>query len=169
ASREQWPMADAFSQPPALNNDRLEAFKQAIENSKSKRLTEFQERKSQSQKLSEQLKETAFSEDQKEAVRSSFNKQQDEYLRESRKNVTINDFEFLKVIGTGAFGIVRLCRMKETGSIFAMKQMSKKEMMYKNQVHHVRAEKEALSLAKDDWVIGLHYTFQDDSFLYMVM
>merc|ERR1719384_646763 len=47
--------------------------------------------------------------------------------------------------------------------------MSKKEMVYKNKVHHVRAERDALSLAKDSWVIGLHYTFQDDSFLYMVM
>lgn len=50
-----------------------------------------------------------------------------------------------------------------------MKQMSKKEMVYKNQVHHVRAEKDALSIAKDNWVIGLHYTFQDDHYLYMVM
>merc|ERR1719313_1737618 len=50
-----------------------------------------------------------------------------------------------------------------------MKQMSKSEMVYKNQVQHVLAEKEALSCAKDSWVIGLHYTFQDDSYLYMVM
>ncbi|CAE7375263.1 sax-1 [Symbiodinium sp. CCMP2456] len=56
-----------------------------------------------------------------------------------------------------------------TGEIRAMKQMNKKEMVFKNQVHHVRAEKEALSSAKDDWVIGLHYTFQDDQYLYMVM
>ena len=24
-------------------------------------------------------------------------------------------------------------------------------------------------LAQDDWIIGLHYTFQDDQYLYMVM
>merc|ERR1719145_113604 len=47
--------------------------------------------------------------------------------------------------------------------------MSKKEMVTKNQVHHVRAERDALSTARDDWVIGLHYTFQDDMYLYMVM
>lgn len=122
-----------------------------------------------SQALSCQLKELALSEDQKEAVRKSFNKQQDEYMRESRKQVTISDFEFIKVIGSGAFGIVRLCRKKDSNEIFAMKQMSKKEMVYKNQVHHVRAEKDALSMAKDGWVIKLHFTFQDDNFLYMVM
>eukprot|EP00913_Durusdinium_trenchii_P022046 g20717.t1 len=92
--------------------------------------------------------------------------EQDDYLRESRKEITISDFKLLKVIGTGAFGIVRLCRHKGTGEIRAMKQMSKKEMVFKNQVHHVNAEKDALS---DDWIIGLHYTFQDDQYLYMVM
>mmetsp|Transcript_101296 Transcript_101296/g.285618 ORF Transcript_101296/g.285618 Transcript_101296/m.285618 type:complete len:787 (+) Transcript_101296:102-2462(+) len=160
------------SQPPSSGrgpNVRLEAFKQAIENSKAKRTQDHQERKSLSQKLSDQLRKLSLSEDQQEAVRRSFNRQQDEYLRESRLQVTIQDFDFIKVIGTGAFGIVRLCRKKDTGEIFAMKQMSKKEMVFKNQVHHVRAEKNALSAAKDNWVIGLHYTFQDDAYLYMVM
>jgi len=147
----------------------MEAFKQAIESKKTKRAQDFQERKTMSQKLSETLKEPSLSEDQREAARKSFYRQQDEYMRESRKQVSISDFELIKVIGTGAFGIVRLCRKKDTGEVFAMKQMSKKEMVYKNQVHHVRAEKDALSIAKDSWVIGLHYTFQDDHYLYMVM
>ena len=70
---------------------------------------------------------------------------QDAFWRDSRKEITIGDFELLKVIGHGAFGIVRLCRHKArgggesrmwrqgTGEIRAMKQMSKKEMVYKNQ------------------------------------
>eukprot|EP00419_Tripos_fusus_P067394 CAMPEP_0172922238 /NCGR_PEP_ID=MMETSP1075-20121228/207435_1 /TAXON_ID=2916 /ORGANISM="Ceratium fusus, Strain PA161109" /LENGTH=517 /DNA_ID=CAMNT_0013782527 /DNA_START=38 /DNA_END=1591 /DNA_ORIENTATION=+ len=149
-------------------NPRLEAFKQAIEIKKTKRAQDFQERKSMSQKLSEHLNELP-SEDQKEAVRRSFNSQQDEYMRECRKPVSTKDFEWIKVIGHGAFGIVRLCRKKDTGEVFAMKQMNKKDMIYKNQAHNVRAEKDALSIAKDNWVIGLHYTFQDDVFLYMVM
>eukprot|EP00443_Scrippsiella_acuminata_P091376 CAMPEP_0115428026 /NCGR_PEP_ID=MMETSP0271-20121206/29759_1 /TAXON_ID=71861 /ORGANISM="Scrippsiella trochoidea, Strain CCMP3099" /LENGTH=594 /DNA_ID=CAMNT_0002853095 /DNA_START=1 /DNA_END=1782 /DNA_ORIENTATION=- len=150
-------------------NVRLEAFKQAIEDKKAKRSQEFLERKSMSQKLGDHLKDRSLTEEQREAVQQSFSKQQDEFFRESRKQVMISDFENVQVIGTGAFGIVRLCKKKDTGEIYAMKQMSKKEMVYKNQVHHVRAEKDALSMAKDSWVIGLHYTFQDDMFLYMVM
>lgn len=122
-----------------------------------------------SEKLSEHLKELALPQQEEELVRQRFYDQQDGYIRESRKQVTVADFEFIKVIGQGAFGIVRLCRKKDTGEIFAMKQMNKKEMVTKNQVHHVRAERDALSTARDDWVIGLHYTFQDDKFLYMVM
>lgn len=154
--------------PPRRHNPRLEAFKQAIEIKKVQRAQDFQERRSMSQKLSEHLRQLP-SEDQKDAVRRSFNSQQDEYMRECRKPVSTKDFEWIKVIGTGAFGIVRLCRKKDTGEVFAMKQMKKKDMIVKNQAHHVRAEKDALSLAKDNWVIGLHYTFQDDIFLYMVM
>mmetsp|Transcript_65216 Transcript_65216/g.172823 ORF Transcript_65216/g.172823 Transcript_65216/m.172823 type:complete len:480 (-) Transcript_65216:244-1683(-) len=150
-------------------NVRLQAFKQAIENSRTKRQEAFQERWSMSQMLSQQLTQLPLSEEQKDAVRQSFNRQQDEYMRESRKQVTIADFEFLKVIGSGAFGIVRLCRHRDTGGIFAMKQMSKNDMIHKNQISHVNAEKDALSIAKDGWVIGLHLSFQDDRFLYMVM
>eukprot|EP00927_Polykrikos_kofoidii_P084773 TRINITY_DN9032_c1_g1_i2.p1 TRINITY_DN9032_c1_g1~~TRINITY_DN9032_c1_g1_i2.p1 ORF type:complete len:805 (+),score=175.42 TRINITY_DN9032_c1_g1_i2:54-2417(+) len=161
--------AAAPAQGANRSNARLDAFKQLIETSKMKRQQDHQERVSQSQKLSDQLKALKLPEEQQEAVRQSFNRQQDAYMRESRKQVTIQDFDFIKVIGTGAFGIVRLCRKKDTGEIFAMKQMSKKEMVYKNQVSHIRAEKDALSAAKDNWVIGLHYTFQDEKFLYMVM
>ncbi|CAJ1345372.1 unnamed protein product [Effrenium voratum] len=127
------------------------------------------ERWSESQKLSDQLRSQDIPEEQKEVIKKNYAAQQDAYWRDSRKEITISDFELLKVIGTGAFGIVRLCRHKGTGEIRAMKQMSKKEMVYKNQVQHVNAEKDALSVAKDDWVIGLHYTFQDDTYLYMVM
>jgi len=161
-------MHQAVAPPRRPYNPRLEAFKQAIEIKKSKRAQDFQERRSMSQTLSEQLKQLP-SEDQKEAVRRNFNSQQDEYMRECRKPLSTKDFELIKVIGFGAFGIVRLCRKKDTGEVFAMKQMNKKDMIYKNQAHNVRAEKDALSLAKDNWVIGLHYTFQDDVFLYMVM
>lgn len=150
-------------------NLKLEAFKQRVEASKTKRSQDFQERRCMSHTLNQQLGQLCLSEDQKEAARLRFNRQQDEYMRESRKQVSILDFDFIKVIGMGAFGIVRLCKKKDTGETFAMKQMSKTDMVKKNQVHHVRAERDALSIAKESWVIGLHYTFQDDQFLYMVM
>ena len=150
-------------------NVRLDAFKKSIESHKDKRFSDYRERRTESQKLRDQLRSQDIPEEQKEVIKRNYAAQQDAYWRDSRKEITISDFELLKVIGTGAFGIVRLCRHKGTGEIRAMKQMSKKEMVFKNQVHHVNAEKDALSVAKDDWVIRLHYTFQDDQYLYMVM
>mmetsp|Transcript_35458 Transcript_35458/g.75591 ORF Transcript_35458/g.75591 Transcript_35458/m.75591 type:complete len:454 (-) Transcript_35458:25-1386(-) len=150
-------------------NVRLEAFKQAVQDRMTKRLEGFQERKTMNLQLNKKLQEEALTEEQREAVQQAYGRQQDEYFREARKQVMISDFEFVKVIGQGAFGIVRLCKKKDTGEIYAIKQMCKKDMVYKNQVQHIRAEKAALSIAKESWVIGLHYTFQDDDWLYMVM
>ncbi|CAK9088493.1 unnamed protein product [Durusdinium trenchii] len=163
------PAACAKMQAGQGNVRLMDAFKKSVESRKDKSFNNYRERRTESQKLSDQLKTQDIPEEQKEVIKKNYAAQQDDYLRESRKEITISDFELLKVIGTGAFGIVRLCRHKGTGEIRAMKQMSKKEMVFKNQVHHVNAEKDALSVAKDDWIIGLHYTFQDDQYLYMVM
>ena len=38
--------------------------------------------------------------------------------------------------------------------------MRKEDMFHKNQVMHVRTEKEILTTAKSKWVVGLKYSFQ---------
>jgi serine/threonine kinase 38 len=50
-----------------------------------------------------------------------------------------------------------------------MKIMKKSEMLKKNQVTHIRAERDVLSLADCPWVVRLTYSFQDDKNLYLVM
>lgn len=97
--------------------------------------------------------------------------------KETRKKITTADFESLAVIGRGAFGEVRLVRRKgkkedpRTGQIFALKSMKKEMMVVKNQVHHVKAERDALAKADDAnrWLTVLHYSFFDESHLYMAM
>ncbi len=42
-------------------------------------------------------------------------------------------------------------------------------MIYKNQVAHVRAERDILTLAKNPWIVDLRYSFQDEKYLYLVM
>eukprot|EP01001_Neometanema_parovale_P005455 NODE_1906_length_1566_cov_161.097020_g1813_i0.p1 GENE.NODE_1906_length_1566_cov_161.097020_g1813_i0~~NODE_1906_length_1566_cov_161.097020_g1813_i0.p1 ORF type:complete len:419 (-),score=82.13 NODE_1906_length_1566_cov_161.097020_g1813_i0:200-1456(-) len=92
--------------------------------------------------------------------------------RRLQKKLTINDFELLTLIGKGAFGEVRLCRKKgETGPIMAMKKLKKDDMLNRNQIQHVRAERDVLVEAShaNRWVVGLHYAFQDADFLYIIM
>jgi len=94
--------------------------------------------------------------------------------KETRRRV---DFESLAVIGRGAFGEVRLVRRKgrpddpATGQIFALKSMKKEMMVVKNQVHHVKAERDALAAAEEEnrWLTVLHYSFFDETHLYMAM
>jgi serine/threonine kinase 38 len=80
-----------------------------------------------------------------------------------------SDFEPLKIIGRGAFGEVRLCRERETKEVVAIKKMKKAEMLVKNQVMHLKAERDVLVESQNCWVVQLHYSFQDQSCLYLVM
>lgn len=68
------------------------------------------------------------------------------------KKMHVNDFETLTIIGRGAFGEVRVCRKKSDKQVYAMKVMKKTEMLKKNQVAHIRAERDVLALADNPWV-----------------
>lgn len=122
------------------------------------------------------MTKAGLSNEEKKARRKALEKEEARVQKESRRNVTSADFESLSVIGRGAFGEVRLVRRKpgnargETG-IFALKSMKKEMMVVKNQVGHVRAERDALAAADDEnrWLTLLHYSFHDNENLYMVM
>jgi len=92
-----------------------------------------------------------------------------EYLRLKRAKLGVDDFEPLKVIGKGAFGEVRLVQKVDTGHVYAMKVLRKAEMVEKEQVAHVRAERDILVEVDHTWVVKMFYSFQDAESLYLVM
>lgn len=47
--------------------------------------------------------------------------------------------------------------------------MKKQEMVFKNQVVHIRAERDVMALADSSWVVELKCAFQDAGYLYLVM
>merc|ERR1719325_159684 len=47
--------------------------------------------------------------------------------------------------------------------------MKKSEMIAKKQVTHIRAERNLLAAADNTWLVKLLYSFQDDTWLYLVM
>ena len=83
--------------------------------------------------------------------------------------MSARDYEPIAIIGRGAFGEVRLCRWKESNEVVAMKKMNKGEMEKKNQIAHVRAERNILASAQNPWIVELKASFQDDRYLYLVM
>lgn len=60
------------------------------------------------------------------------------------KSLNKDDFNTLKIIGTGSYGKVVLSQMKSTGDIYAIKQLKKKHLIKKNQVEHTIAERQIL-------------------------
>ncbi|XP_029640242.1 rho-associated protein kinase 2 isoform X1 [Octopus sinensis] len=80
-----------------------------------------------------------------------------------------NDFEMVKVIGRGAFGEVQLVRHISSTKVFAMKLLSKYEMIKRSDSAFFWEEREIMANANSDWIVQLHYAFQDERYLYMVM
>jgi serum/glucocorticoid-regulated kinase 2 len=54
------------------------------------------------------------------------------------------DFEILKVLGRGAFGKVSLCQKKGTDDLYAIKIMSKADIIERNQIEQIKSEKDIL-------------------------
>lgn len=80
-----------------------------------------------------------------------------------------DDFEVIKVIGRGAFGEVQLVQHKATKATFAMKCLSKFEMLKRSDTAFYWQEREVMALSSSEWIVGLHYSFQDEKYLYLVM
>jgi serine/threonine kinase 38 len=123
------------------------------------------------QDLEVRMREMRIDEREKPRYRENYLKIEADAQRDMRKRLTTEDFEPLAIIGRGAFGEVRLVRMRDRFSreVYAMKSMLKEAMIMKNQVGHIRAERDILTESENSWIVTLHYSFQDDRNLYMVM
>jgi serine/threonine protein kinase len=105
-----------------------------------------------------------LTEDQKNVVRESLWSQESCHLRETRvlqsrstvacrgqdTNPYLDNYEPLRVLGKGSFGVVRLVREKSEGTenrprqVFAMKVIRKSDMLRNSQEGHLRAERDFL-------------------------
>ncbi|GAA6079196.1 rho-associated protein kinase 2 isoform X1, partial [Tachysurus ichikawai] len=79
------------------------------------------------------------------------------------------DFDKVKVIGKGAFGEVHLVRHKASQKVYAMKLLSKFEMIKRSDSAFFWEERDIMAFANSPWVVQLCCAFQDERFLYMAM
>ncbi|OSC96821.1 Pkinase-domain-containing protein [Trametes coccinea BRFM310] len=87
----------------------------------------------------------------------------------TRRALTPRDFEFLKLIGRGTFGRVFQVRKKDTKRIYAMKVLSKREIIEKKEVAHTIGERKILQRSLEcPFLVGLKFSFQTETDLYLV-
>ncbi|KAJ3267786.1 hypothetical protein HK104_005619 [Borealophlyctis nickersoniae] len=79
------------------------------------------------------------------------------------------DFELLKVVGKGSFGKVLQVRKKDTGRIYAMKVLIKKDIVERQEVAHTLSERNVLIQATSPFLVGLKFSFQTPEKLYLVL
>lgn len=96
---------------------------------------------------------------EQELIKQDILHKEAELNRKMRKKISTRDFDPLSIIGRGAFGEVRICRHIESGEVVAVKRMKKHEMINKNQVNHIKAEREVLVKAKNVWIVELKFSF----------
>eukprot|EP00033_Pygsuia_biforma_P002838 GCRY01003132.1.p1 GENE.GCRY01003132.1~~GCRY01003132.1.p1 ORF type:complete len:466 (-),score=125.37 GCRY01003132.1:6-1403(-) len=91
------------------------------------------------------------------------------YSKENIKDISMSDFDLLKVLGKGSYGKVMQVRKRDTGRIYAMKVMKKQAIIESNEVDHILSEKQILQHIKSPFIVGLKYAFQSEDKLYLVM
>ena len=149
--------------------ERARKAKQHLENYYKNLATQQLERTDRLKRLQESLKAKGMTDDEKQDKLKEHASKETEFLRLRRSKLGADDFEPLKVIGKGAFGEVRLVQKIDTGHIYAMKVLRKREMVEKDQLAHVRAERDILVEADHQWVVKMFFSFQDPLNLYLVM
>ncbi|KAI9094685.1 hypothetical protein DFS34DRAFT_239523 [Phlyctochytrium arcticum] len=82
---------------------------------------------------------------------------------------SIKDFDIIKPISKGAFGSVYLAKKRLTGDYYAIKVLKKADMVAKNQVMNIKAERMILTQLDSPFVVKLYFSFQSRDNLYLVM
>lgn len=86
-----------------------------------------------------------------------------------KDRTTIQDFVILKPISRGAYGKVFLARKRTTGDLFAIKVLRKVDMIRKNAVENILAERDILITVCNPFVVRFFYSFTCKENLYLVM
>ncbi|KAJ1438696.1 Serine/threonine-protein kinase, active site [Sesbania bispinosa] len=90
-------------------------------------------------------------------------------IHSSRDRTSIDDFEIIKPISRGAFGRVFLAKKRTTGDLFAIKVLKKADMIRKNAVESILAERDILITVRNPFVVRFFYSFTCRENLYLVM
>ncbi|XP_050404797.1 ribosomal protein S6 kinase alpha-5 [Patella vulgata] len=88
--------------------------------------------------------------------------------------VGMEDFELLKVLGTGAYGKVFLVRKydgADQGKLYAMKVLKKASIVQKTKTtEHTKTERQVLEAIRESpFLVTLHYAFQTDAKLHLIL
>jgi len=85
------------------------------------------------------------------------------------KGLNIDGFKFYRMLGKGAYAKVRVAAKKDSDGLFAIKCYNKQHIIDKKAVTTVLQERKLLSLVCHPFCIYLHWSFQTDTELFLVM
>ncbi|CAI2354434.1 unnamed protein product [Caenorhabditis sp. 36 PRJEB53466] len=86
-----------------------------------------------------------------------------------RDKISMEDFDFLKVLGKGTFGKVILCVEKRSQKLYAIKILKKEVIIAREEVAHTLTENRVLQRCKHPFLTQLKWSFQARWHLCFVM
>ena len=146
-----------------------EAFKFFMEQHIENIYRSYQQRQQRRLKLEQEMAKRGLDEATSEQMRRILYQKESNFLRIKRAKMHKEMFETVKPLGIGAFGVVSLVKKVDTRKFYAMKTLRKADVLRRNQVAHVKAERDILAEADNEWVVKLFFSFQDIENLYFVM
>lgn len=83
--------------------------------------------------------------------------------------ITVDDFEFIKVLGRGSYGKVQLVKYKRDDKLYAMKYMKKKLILSTGLLDQSFAERDILVNVRHPFLVSAHFSFQNDDKIFLVL
>lgn len=96
------------------------------------------------------------------------------YRAQGFDNITLNDLIPVAQLGSGSFGKVKLVRLRNDNNIqlmgtFALKCLSKKDVIALGQAEHVRSERIILSQCDSPFIVKLYASFKNKENIFLLM
>ncbi|XP_078513210.1 serine/threonine-protein kinase LATS2 [Lissotriton helveticus] len=145
------------------------AFKFYMEQHVENVLKTYHQKVNRRLQLEQEMAKARLCEAEQKQMRKILYQKESNYNRLKRAKMDKSMFVKIKTLGIGAFGEVCLACKVDTHALYAMKTLRKKDVLNRNQVAHVKAERDILAEADNEWVVKLYYSFQDKENLYFVM
>lgn len=152
-----------------VRNYSPQAFKFFMEQHVENILKSYKQRMFRRMQLEREMTKIGLSAEAQCQMRKMLSQKESNYIRLKRAKMDKSMFTKIKPIGVGAFGEVTLVKKIDTSHLYAMKTLRKADVLKRNQVAHVKAERDILAEADNEWVVKLYYSFQDKDNLYFVM
>lgn len=152
-----------------VRNYSPDAYKFFMEQHVENVMKNHHQRQQRRQQLETEMAKVGLSSEAQMQMRRMLHQKESNYIRLRRAKMEISMFHKIAIIGMGAFGEVALVKKVDTQQLYAMKTLRKEDVLKRNQVAHVKAERDILAEADNEWVVKLYYSFQDQNSLYFVM
>lgn len=115
------------------------------------------------------LQNGSYTKKEKKNLKTQFAQAESNIKRVNRRNLNVNQFMKIKLIGQGASGDVWAVRYILDNKIYAMKVVKKSDLTSKNQIINILSERDILIQPNNPWSVQLYYSFADIDYLYYVM